>query len=592
MYVDMLSHKASDRRLRARHLWSHHVVGRWKRWRPAILALVALAAIVLGVIGYGRAYPEAPVSDSVYRTLQLFTLDGSIPDQSNIVLELARYLAPLVIGYAALAAVLALYRDQLNRLWIRQLRGHVVVAGLGSAGFRVATSFADAGWPVVVVEADANHVAIGGCRDRGIRVLVGDATDHHVLRQAGVGNAVLLVVVCGEDGLNVDIASVARSISAEHPDQILTALVAFSDFELWYVMKAQALVDREEATFRLELVNIDALAADLLLDEQPPFLPEPGGVHHVLIVGEGGVAQSLVMGVLGRWMNDDRPPGQHLRLTMAGPEARRAYEALVERHPGIVGLRGARVEPWEIDMAATGVLPSAPADVTRIYVALPSDTKALAVALNLREQPGLWSEVPIVVAVEDRHAGVGRTVGRDGPALHGIVAFGWLSDTLRPASLLGHTATETIARLGHQLHCDEQRQRGLSVRDDPSLVPWAELAQALRESNRLWADGIAAKLAGLRCVVAPAPLANPDGQAFTFTEEEVETLAPLEHARWSADMKRMGFTQGPRDERHHPLIDVKFEALPESNREKDRDHVRSIPWVLTRAGFTVHRLPR
>lgn len=590
MYVDMLSHRASDRRIRARKLWSAHVVGRWKRWRPALLAMVAIAAIVLGMIGYVRAYRHDPLSDSVYRTLQLFTLEGAVPDQSNIFLEFARYLAPLVIGYAALAAVLALYRDQLNRLWIRRLRNHVVVAGLGSAGFRVARSFADAGWQVVVVEADVNNVAIRGCKERGIRVLVGDASDHHILREAGVGRAVLLVVVCGGDGLNMDIASAARGISAEHRDHILTAIVEFEDFELWYVMKAQAFVDRRESTFRIELVNIYALAADLLLDEHPPFVAEETGDHHVLVVGQGDVAQSLIMGVLGRWLNVERAPGERLRVTIAGPESPLAYDALVERHPGIVGLPGVHVEPWEIDMASAGIMASAPADVNRIYVAMTSDTKALAVALNLREQTGLWREVPIVVTVEDRDAGIGRTVNRVEPALDGIEAFGWLSDSLRPESLLGHTATETIARLGHQLHCDEQRRLGVTVRDDPSLVPWEQLHRTLREANRMWADDISDKLIRLSCVVAPAPLANPDGQAFCFTEEEVELLAPLEHDRWCVDMKRMGFMRGPRDECHHPLIDVSFEALPEPNREEDRHHVRSIPLVLTRAGFTIRRV--
>jgi hypothetical protein len=203
---------------------------------------------------------------------------------------------------------------------------------------------------------------------------------------------------------------------------------------------------------------------------------------------------------------------------------------------------------------------------------------------------GHWDETPIVVVVEDDEAGVAHAVERGGQAMKGIHAFGWLSRTLLPAPLLESTATEAIARLGHLLHCQQQNQLGLTASDDASLVPWEQLPGSLRESNRLWADGIAAKLGALRCVVVPAPLLDPERSSFGFTEAEVAALAPFEHERWSADMKRMGYQPGPRDSRHHPFIDLPFEQLPEDNKEKDRAHVRSIPQVLARAGFRVRRL--
>ncbi len=232
----------------------------------------------------------------------------------------------------------------------------------------------------------------------------------------------------------------------------------------------------------------------------------------------------------------------------------------------------------------------APSDASTVYVALASETAALTTALTLRHEMGHWDETPIVVVVEDDEAGVAHAVKRGGQAMKGIHAFGWLSRTLLPAPLLESTATEAIARLGHLLHCQQQNELGLTAGDDPSLVPWEQLPGSLRESNRLWADGIAAKLGALRCVVVPAPLLDPERSSFGFTEAEVAALAPFEHERWSADMKRMGYQPGPRDSRHHPFIDLPFEQLPEDNKEKDRAHVRSIPHVLAQAGFRVRRL--
>jgi hypothetical protein len=566
-----------------------------------VLAVLAGAVVVLAMIGFSKTKPSRPLLDSLYGSVQLFTLDGNAGQNANVYIQIARYLGPCVLGYAAVGAVIAVTGEQFNRFVVRHLRRHVVIAGLGAAGYRLANAFAADGWPVVAIESDATNVSIGGCRERGIRVLVGDATDPQMLRQAGLDRAELLVALCGKDQVNIDIAAAARTVSGQDRSQVLTALAGFDDFHLWQVMKAPALVDQDESGFRLELVNLWAVAAELLLEEYPPFPKDHPGSPHVVVVSDEGLADSLLIGVLRRWMAAKRGPADFLRLTLVGapPEV---LEDLSMRNPELGDIASCRLELWDrVSIGGNGAgteggaLPGAgpnagPTDASAVYVALASETAALTTALTLRHRMGHWGETPIVVVVEDDDAGVAHAVKRGGPAMKGVHAFGWLSRTLRPAPLLESTATEVIARLGHLLHCQHQRQLGLTEREDPSLVPWENLPGSLRESNRLWADGIAAKLGSLHCVVVPAPLLDPERSNFGFTEAEVARLAPFEHERWSADMKRMGYQPGPRDSRHHPLIDVPFEQLPDENKDKDRAHVRTIPEVLARAGFRVERL--
>jgi hypothetical protein len=540
------------------------------------------------MVGFTLSDRRAAVLDSLYQTLHLFAF-GSVPSSPNIYLQIARFLGPLIVGYTALGAVVTVYREQLNRYSIRRMHHHVVIAGLGREGFRLAKAFAADDWSVVAVEQDPTSGAIVGCRERGIRVLVGDATDHLLLQSAGVGRAVLVLAMCGDDRRNLDVAAAARDVSGKYIGQVLTAIVEFENFALWQVMKAQALVDRDESAFRLELVNVWALAAELLLDAHPPFSQLKPGSPHILIPGGDGRAESLVVGILHRWLTANRAPEDLLVLTIAGTQADLSSERFMN-NPELKSVPGCEVRAWEVDLLASANFGDLPADVNATYVAMASETDALTVALTLRQHSPRWQDTAIVVAVEDEEAGVGRAIGRGGPSLQGISAFGWLSRTLRPAALLDHTATETIARIGHDLHCRSQRALGLTDEDDPSLVPWEQLRDDVRESNRLWADGIAAKLAGLHCIVVPAPLLDPSALDFEFTDDEVAALAPLEHERWSADMKRMGYLTGPRDARHHPFIDLPFPQLPEENKNKDRAHVRAIPEVLARAGFRIRRL--
>ncbi len=477
MYVDLLSHRPRRRGRAANAVWAKHIVRHWDRNKPAVVAVLAGTVIVLAMIGFSETKPSRPPLDSLYESLQLFALDGNAGQNANVYVQIARYLGPLVLGYAAVGAVLAMYGEQFNRFVVRRLRRHVVIAGLGAAGYRLANAFAADGWPVVAIDSDAANVSIAGCRERGIRVLVGDATDAKMLRQAGVDKAELLVALCGRDQVNIDVAAAARSVSAGDRSQVLTALAGFDDFHLWQVMKAPALVDQDESGFRLELVNLWAVAAELLLDEHPPFPRQNPGSPHVVVVSDEGLADSLLIGILRRWMAAPRQASDFLRLTLVGapPEV---LDDLAVRNPELEEISSCRLELWA-RTAGNGGGASAPADASAVYVALASETAALTTALTLRHQMGHWEETPIVVVVEDDEAGVAHAVKRGGPAMKGIHAFGWLSRTLLPAPLLESTATEVIARLGHLLHCQHQNELGLTERDDPSLVAWEQLPGSL-----------------------------------------------------------------------------------------------------------------
>lgn len=609
-----------------RALWAEHVLHHWKRRKPAVLGAVAAAVLALGITGFRQRPLHLPVDEAIYRSLQLFALGGGDGASSNPYLQVARFLGPSVVGYAAVGAIVTMYREQLNSFVARRMRGHVVVAGLGAAGSRLAGAFAKDGWRVVAIERDAENPAINLARQRGVRVLVGDATDPSLLRAAGLARALLAVALCGDDRTNIDVSESARSACGHNRSGVLTAVAGFEDFDLWQAMKASALADRDQSRFRLELVNLRALATELLLSQYPPFNPERPGCPEVTVVSDQPFAGSLITGVLQRWVTARKGPGDFLHLRVVAP--RPFVAELLKRNPELCEVPACRLEVAPED-GAHGDDMRPPADdaddvLARVndvrataddvhpttrgrprrrqpphstnaggsfaaYIALNSETRALSEALALRKRAGQGLCTPAVVVVEDDNAGVAHAVRRGGTTMEGVHAFGWLSRSARPAPFLEGTMTEVIARLGHIYHCEQQRGLGRTERDDPSLAPWEQLAEGLRESNRRWADSIPAKLSAVGCEAVHAPLMSPEADAFAFDDDEVEQLAALEHERWSADMKRIGYTRGPRDARHRPSIDVPFEQLAPEDQEKDRAHVRSIPPVLARAGFKVQR---
>jgi hypothetical protein len=165
---------------------------------------------------------------------------------------------------------------------------------------------------------------------------------------------------------------------------------------------------------------------------------------------------------------------------------------------------------------------------------------------------------------------------------------------LRGFPVLERTCTTDIvfgrlARTIHQKYLDNAARDGRAPRSEPSLLPWDELPEHLRESNRRQADDMARKLevAGYGVVPLERWGAEPD----QLTAEEIEELARLEHARWVEDRKRLGWKPGPEKDvarKRTPYL-VGWEELSEDVKELDRNAVREIPALLASLQLGMYR---
>jgi hypothetical protein len=145
-----------------------------------------------------------------------------------------------------------------------------------------------------------------------------------------------------------------------------------------------------------------------------------------------------------------------------------------------------------------------------------------------------------------------------------------------------------LARAKHEQYVRDERRRGRTPEENPSMAPWHELGESLRQSNRRFAEGVGEKLRAARIAVVPAPLADPGAPAAALPEAQVEELAVAEHDRWCADLVADGWRHGPGakdpERKLHPSL-VPWDELSEEEREKDREPVRALPEMLARVGF-------
>ncbi|MGZ5482220.1 MAG: potassium channel family protein [Pyrinomonadaceae bacterium] len=191
------------------------------RLRYALFALAA--AIVFGTIGF-RLIEGWSLHDSLYVTVQTLTTVGygDVTPSSSAGRSFAVVI--MLMGYAgvALAAstivqsvvkselVAALgQRRQSKRM--RKLHDHYILCGSGRVGSHMIRDLQGGRQSFVVIEKDPQRAA--EFTQRGVDVLVGDATLEETLRAAGVERARGLAACLAEDADNVYVVLTARDLN-------------------------------------------------------------------------------------------------------------------------------------------------------------------------------------------------------------------------------------------------------------------------------------------------------------------------------------------------------------------------------------------
>lgn len=565
------------------------------QWK-LILALFILC-FILGYIGF-KKYTHSlggdySVTDLVYLTLQLATMEsGSVSRPVSWELEVARFVTPLLAAYTAVIAAASIFRKQLDLLRMRMLRGHTIICGLGEKGWLLATELRQSGEPVLVIESDPTNPRIDLCREMGILVLERDASTAENLFIASIKSANHLVAVCGDESTNAEIAVAARKLTSERSQGVLTCAIHITNPQLYNLLRELEFGFETFPNFRLEIFNIYERGARYLvseytqLDQDIGKTPEPG---HVLIVGCSQLGESLLLNIARTWFETWKKVGKKLDLTVVDQYAEIRIDRLITMYPDIS--EGCRLSLPNYDVQDPGFQQAkflfntaGKCDFGAIFVCLDDTNKGLVATLNLRQRLG--NNQPPIILYLPEESGIEKLLSDDKQDRN-IIPFKLIQSTCTPDLVINGTH-EILARSVHQDYLRQRLGDGVQIGEKRSMVPWDELPEDLRESNRRQVDHIHLKLQQIGYGIEP--LHDWDAADFQFSPEEVEQMARMEHEHWMKDRLRAGWTYAPAPEspenRTHP--DLKpWDRLDEAAREKDRQTVYILPGTLARAGFQV-----
>lgn len=308
------------------------VIARLYGSRMTFIAIVLLVLPAIGTAGY-MLIEGWGWFDALYMTIITLTTVGYL--EVHPLSDAGRWFTIIYIFFGVGTAFYSLtllaervlrserVTRRLARRLLRTMNNHFIVCGYGRTGRRIVSELNELGKSYVVVDSSEQKVA--DLLQRGIPVVVGDASLEETLHQAGIARAAGLVTALNNDAANVFVVLSARelneqlhivaraeNISAETKLKRAGANAVLSPYEIGAVRLTHMLLQRRMIdTF--ELVT-NKLAVDVSIEE---FLIGPAHSMSNRSLGELDLRrqfQAIVLAVKHPDETIDFPPNPHTVL--------------------------------------------------------------------------------------------------------------------------------------------------------------------------------------------------------------------------------------------------------------------------------------
>ncbi len=263
---------------------SYTAFGRWTRkysWWMVIGMLISAAVLVLAGV--------------------ILIIIGK-PEHQKTLFKIAKFLGA---GGTALGSLKAFWKEIQEKyalIRLQQATGHVIICGLGDKGMRLVDTLGKK-LRLVVIEAKKDHPDISGCRERGVLVLIGDASDRVMLDEANTARAKFLFAITGNDQTNIEIAYQGRLLAeAVHKEGESTDLHCYTHIansSLRSIFARHDLFARTYDEFDASIFNIFETAARVILEKYPPDIfarrqDLSGDTFTIVVIGFGNMGENIV----------------------------------------------------------------------------------------------------------------------------------------------------------------------------------------------------------------------------------------------------------------------------------------------------------
>jgi hypothetical protein len=589
-----------------------------RRFEKFVLVSFAVLALGLGYWGYARAgsdfctdskecpawppvppaqtYPNFRSGDPWMEAARcLFSAVGLIrlydlfqPGKAPWQLIVAQVAVPGIALVSAAQLFLIGVRKNIRTAMARRKTNHTIVCGLGDVGMQIVQNLRTAHDRVVAIDLLGDSPNAATCENSGVPVLQGDAKNPQVLLAAGIRRAQTAVIATGSDSENMDIALQIKAIYSRPAYLKPGSIDVLTRLRNDWMHKRLIASDKASlgsADVDLRLFNPFTSAARMLIRRlHLPPIPE-FEAHTFVLAGFGAYGQEIALHLIRL---SPVALGRTLKIIVIDQDADDAKEKFSFANPTAAEAAG-------LEFVKASVAPGSP-DFTHIVerklesagpllgiaLALGDDEVSLGAALEMRsllDRNG-HLHVPIYVRLEHyrRLGELVRDIEKISSFADRLQIFGTLEETLSIDVLFG-LKLDAFAQALHE----DYRHRSQATINPQANVPWHELPEFMKMSNRWRADHtpLLIELAGLHLVRdVQSPSVVP------LSEVQVEQLAELEHRRYTIErgLVESRFGASKRQSTRMP----QWSELNDEQKEWNRKETARLPEIMAGLGIELH----
>jgi len=532
----------------------------WKDARIIFILSLSIIGIGIGFCGF-HCQGSDGISDSFYKTFQFFILH-STEHNVELLINISRWLIFAVFLFVSGSLIFTIVLpEQLTFLKIKlRYCNHIIICGLAEQSLQIADKYSNE--QLVFIDNKANNPLHRSLRNPKAKLIIGDPNSADILKIAKIHKAKDVFVFTDNDKKNVEIAQTAFSVvENENRKQSLRCFVLIADHELKTLLEETTLFKYKTKNFDGILFNANEIGIkygicmhiDKILPAKMKTSPE------ILIVGLTEKAENVIFN-LAHCLTMQR---ETVRFTIVEKDEtivnsfRKKYHYLW----GFVEINFAE----EIENICTEKT------FDSILICTESQTEAIKQAVAIRYILGV--NTPNILVFCDEADTFNKVLNKAGKLNEKgeKEVFPLKDKTIFLINLFEETADyvfvldkfiEEKARMTHRfwnkLYGDNKE--------------YDEMSGHFRQSNR---NQILDNFLRVFIALGKSFHAAQDCLV-SFTDNDKETLAIMEHRRWMIEKYENGWQLGERvkpDEfkRHDCLI--MWDELPEHQKKKDFDAI-------------------
>ena len=553
-------------------------------WLVGFMGVVAFVLAFSGFyIIFNAAGTDRNFLDLIYHSIKVFGMD-IIDDYTSPLpwqLETARWLAPAVLIYTFIKALLYLVRREIKSAFVAYYRDHVIVTGLSDNSKHLISDLLAHSEKVIVIGAIPHAWKLDQVEKEGAIIIEGDLTQKSFLRYIGASRAKFFVFVEENDEKNLSDARAVYNflaMSGKDRHQMLYTHISdelkLDEIRGLHLLEDQTSVNKTDLNCEIRIFSSCERASRIIFNKYSPdrftkvTSPEDPQVR-VAVIGSGSLAQSMVIRFarLGHFANLRK---MQICLFQEQPSMASRLESSFRQLRNFVDILLVD-QPYDLFDSEEFERLNSTAPFSAVYLLCENDSAAASI-LNKLSKIDTGVKMNVILALNDPAGMLGRWVTEKN--LGNI--------TLRKFNVTGETFTkkglilEELDRLAMVIHEDYLSKIESPDPNRASHRPWRQLPVDFRNQNRDQADHLGVKLRTIGYDLEDHP------SSVVITPEKAELLAMMEHNRWWAHMALSGWTlNGKKDDlkkKHTDLLP--YEQLSEGTKNYDRNTVKNIPLLL------------